>query len=267
MNHEGTPAVSDIRVHLSEMSWPEIGAAVKRGAGVVLVVGSLEQHGPHLPTATDLYIPLAVANAVAENLDLMVAAPLTYGYRSMPQTGAGEFFPGTFWLSGPVLEQAVEQIVTQLIRTGFRRILLLSWHWENMRSLWEACITAHEIARAADAKIVLVDNPGQLITTDTTREVFGPSFQGWEVEHAALAETALMQHLRPHLVRSDQIRDDHAAELLPYEVIPASHERAPASGVFATASQATAEKGRTLFTNLVESIEAIARRELEVPSR
>ncbi len=263
MNGSGESAPA----YLPEMSWPDIEQALVRGAGVGLVVGSLEQHGPHLPTATDVYIPLAVLNAVAARVDMTVAAPFFYGYRSMPQTGGGEFFPGTLFLTGPTLERAVEEVVGQLLETGFRRALVLSWHWENMRVLWEALVEARAKSDREDAKLVLIDNPGQLIQQATIDAAFGADFKGWDVEHAALAETALMQYLHPQLVRQDRIADDEATEIVPYEVIPAPRERAPGSGVFAQASLATVEKGRMLFDSLVDAVEEIARKELGLPPR
>lgn len=54
---------------LSEMTWPEVEEAISRGAGVLLPVGSTEQHGYHLPLATDAILATELAAAVAEDLD------------------------------------------------------------------------------------------------------------------------------------------------------------------------------------------------------
>ena len=44
----------------TELTWPEIAEAAERGAGVVVPVGSTEQHGPHLALSTDAVLPAAV---------------------------------------------------------------------------------------------------------------------------------------------------------------------------------------------------------------
>src|ERR671921_504936 len=104
---------------LAEMTWPEIDEAIQRGAGVLLPVGSTEQHGYHLPLATDVILPTELALSVAEELDFLVAPPVSYGYRSRPLSGGGEGFVGTTSLQGRTLMALVEDILGELIRQGF----------------------------------------------------------------------------------------------------------------------------------------------------
>jgi creatinine amidohydrolase len=254
-------------LRLSELSTLAISRAVERGAAIALVVGSMEQHGPHLPLGTDLLIPVALAELLSQNLDLVMAPPIPYGCRSMPQVGAGEFFPGTLSIDGGILGRFIESVISQLVATGFRKILLFSWHWENMRVVWESGMRAFEAYEGEGLKLVVQDNPGRLITPDTIAAVFGADFAGWELEHASIAETSLMQWLYPELVQSELIMDDMPREVVPYDVIPAVRARAPRSGVFGPATRASATSGELLARDLSEGLSGIVQRELGVSVR
>ena len=81
---------------LAEMTWEEVGDAIASDAGVILPVGAIEQHGPHLPTATDTLLAQELAAAVAGELGLVVAPAVSYGYRSRPRSGAGKASPAPF---------------------------------------------------------------------------------------------------------------------------------------------------------------------------
>jgi creatinine amidohydrolase len=189
----------------------------------------------------------------------------------MPQTGGGEFFGGNLSVDGSVLGAFAEGVIAQIIRLGFTRVLLLSWHWENMRVLWEAGVRAYETVRNPDVTITVIDNPGQLISATTIARVFGEDFAGWDLEHASIAETSLMEWLYPDLVRAHLIVDDEPQGVVPYEVIPANRGRAPRSGVFGPATRASRDKGDLLARDLTEGIGEIISRELKVvnasPSR
>ncbi len=64
-------------VLMEEMTWPEIKRAMQTGKNtVILVAASIEQHGPHLPTATDTIIGYALAEAVAKKLGIALVAPV-----------------------------------------------------------------------------------------------------------------------------------------------------------------------------------------------
>lgn len=249
---------------LSELTASEVDQAIARQAAIGVVVGSVEQHGPHLPLATDLYIPQAILNHLTLVMDCVTAPPIPYGCRSMPQTGGGEFFGGNLSVDGSVLGSFVEAVIVQIIRLGFTRILLLSWHWENMRVLWEAGVRAYETVRHPEVTITVIDNPGQLISATTIVRVFGENFAGWDLEHSSIAETSLMQWLYPDLVRGHLIVDDAPQGVVPYEVIPANKDRAPRSGVFGPATQASPDKGDLLARDLTEGIAEILSRELHV---
>ena len=106
---------------------------------VILPIGALEAHGPHLPLGADQIQAEATALALADRVDGLVAPTVAYG--SAP--GARRF-PGTVSLSMAELETHVAGILGELARSGVRRILVLSGHAErgHMAALREAADVA-----------------------------------------------------------------------------------------------------------------------------
>ncbi len=88
---------------IEEMTWEEVRSAAAADLPVVISIGSIEQHGPHLPLATDCILPVGVALEAAKQVPLLVAPPIRYGARSRALSGGGETFPGTLSLRGSIL--------------------------------------------------------------------------------------------------------------------------------------------------------------------
>ena len=136
-------------VFMSEMSWIQYRERVAtEGAVVLLPVGALEQHGPHLPLGTDAILATEMARRAAERLDGVVAPPLTYGYKSQPRTGGGNHFCGTTSLDGGTLAATVHDLIREFARHGARRIAVIDGHYENQMFLTEGIDLAIRDARA-----------------------------------------------------------------------------------------------------------------------
>lgn len=239
---------------LERLTWPEVAGAVEGGAGVVLPVGSTEQHGPHLPLATDALLAADLALAVAEEHDLLVAPTVAYGYRSRPLSGGGQGFVGTTSVSGRTLMALVEDVLGELLRHGFRRLVLLNWHFENSGFVYEAAHLA--AAHRDDARIVVLEMPFQDLPDATMEALFGCEFPGWATEHAAILETSLMLHLHPDLVLWDRAVDDRSARAPWWDVVPPPDAFIPASGTLWKATRASAEKGRLAWQDIVSQVAA-----------
>jgi creatinine amidohydrolase len=244
---------------MEEMTWVEVRDAAAAGLPVVLPVGATEQHGPHLPLNTDCVIPVGIALEVAKRLPLVVAPPVRFGAKSRPLSGGGETFPGTLSLRGPTLIETLHQVLAALVRSGFRRLCVQNWHYENSGYLWEACdMTASD---HPDAKFVVLDRPLPEFDPEQLVQLFPQGFPGWNVEHAASMETSLMLTLRPDLVRRDQMVDDAAERRPTWEVIPAPDEIVPKSGVLWRPSEGSAEIGRLYLHWAADRLETALRTE------
>jgi creatinine amidohydrolase len=236
------------------LTWPEVRDAISRDAGIAIPIGATEQHGLHLPLGTDFIIAERLAEAVADPLDLLVTPPVAYGNRSRPLSGGGQGFPGTMSLSARTFMAVLEDVVAESLRPGFRRVVLLNWHFENVNLVYEAASLAYERSMNADARVVVFENPEGTPSDAVMEAMFPDGFPGWDVEHAAILETSLMLHLSPDLVLVERAVDDQAPRRVAYDVIPPPDDFISSSGTLWKATQATAESGRLFWDEMVNHI-------------
>ena len=97
---------------VEHMTWEEYRGEVGQRI-IILPVGSLEQHGPHLPLNTDAVISRELALMAAEELEAMVLPSIVYGYKSQ---GGGQLFPGTTSLDGTTLINLMLDILRETYR-------------------------------------------------------------------------------------------------------------------------------------------------------
>ena len=178
----------------NELSWPEVLQAVERpGATLIWPFGACEQHGPHLPLATDALFAERLLNAVLQELPR--EAPIW----SLPVQAIGfspehASFPGTLSLTSEWLISLVVQLGEQLAAMGWTRLVLFNAHGGQIALLQ---VAARELRHRCPGLAVLpcflwsgVDGLASLI----------PEPELSDGLHAGLAETSLMQHLAPPLV-------------------------------------------------------------------
>jgi creatinine amidohydrolase len=244
---------------MEEMTWPEVAAAAKANLPVVLPIGSTEQHGPHLPLGTDCYLPQGIALEVAKRIPLVVAPPIRFGARSRALSGGGETFPGTLSLRANTLITTIREVLGGLARSGFKRLCVQNWHYENAGLLWEACDLAAE--DYPDIRILLLEISFPNFSPEELRELFPEGFPGWDVEHASIMETSMMFVLRPDLVRRDRIVDDEARRHPSWDVVPAPDDFIPKSGVLWHPTEATDEIGRKFVDAVSRRLEEALRTE------
>src|SRR5258706_489905 len=113
-----------------DLTQPEIAAQFKKNPLVILPAGSVEQHGPHLPTGTDIYAANVIGHAVAERMDGLVlpGGPLGVTPMHMP-------FEGTITLTPETYQRVVVESCESTAKHGAKRLLILNWHEGNIPSL------------------------------------------------------------------------------------------------------------------------------------
>jgi creatinine amidohydrolase len=112
-------------VRLEDMNWMDVESYLQTDDRLILVTGACEQHG-YLSLATDSKIPLALADAASEKTGVPVAPPVPFGFS--PGFAA---YPGTISLRLETLLLLVDDIVRDVYRQGFRRLLFLNGHGGN----------------------------------------------------------------------------------------------------------------------------------------
>jgi creatinine amidohydrolase len=246
-------------IALAEMTWPEVAERIKHDPIVIIPFGATEQHGPHLPLSVDVHLSTGMAMEVARRVDGLVASTLAYGYKSMPRSGGGPFFPGTINLDGHTLSCVVRDIAREWHRHGVRKLVFLDGHFENQWFITEGIDLAVRELRDPKLRVMRLQY-WDFFTEATLKQVF-PSgdFSSIALEHAAVIETSLMLHFQPQLVRKELIPDNPSANPPPYDVFPAKRSFVPDSGALITAAGATAEKGRIMAEQAAADIAAAAR--------
>jgi creatinine amidohydrolase len=222
-----------------QQTWEDVRDLRSRGLEMaILPIGSTEQHGPHLSLEVDTTLAERVAHSVSSRTGAIVLPTLPYGCA----LGHTRHWPGTLSLSPQVLASVVCEVLEDAIAYGFTRLLLLSGHLTNAAPLRCALETLRE--RHPNLQIA---QKHLLEASARTRAAY---FEDAEDLHANCAETALMQHLAPDLVRQNKIFDDpdRTESLFFSYTVPftsvAGHTGSP--------SKATPALGAELFEALVE---------------
>jgi len=116
---------------LGRLSWTEVKDAAERDPVILVPIGAIEQHGPHLPVHEDSIVAEWSAYKIAEltdgEVDVLVAPALHYGHSP---TFRG--FEGNLSLSAETLRAAVRDIIESLVKSGFKRIVLVDNNGGNV---------------------------------------------------------------------------------------------------------------------------------------
>ncbi len=188
---------------LAELRASDLGDKLTSESILVLPLGAVEQHGPHLPFNTDLVIAERCAEsavaAAGDSLDLWLLEPLAYT-KSNEHAGT----PGTVWLGPETMLRVLDDIGRSLAATPARKLALLNGHGGNSSLLNVAC---RELRLNHGLETFLLhpslppDQGGDDGTGDDSSPT-GLSELGMGI-HAGMAETSMMLHLRPDLVRME----------------------------------------------------------------
>jgi creatinine amidohydrolase len=173
---------------LEEMSWPEVAKLARQKKMVLIPVGAIEQHGPHLPLNCDLTAASEVSMRVARKIGAVVAPSIAPGVSThhMP-------FPGTITLSTSTFIKVVKEYCASLASHGFMDIVLVNGHGGNSASLTIASSEARE--ELSPARVYHV-NWWEFIPRD-----LGTAMSYEVGYHANGPETSWMMALRPKLVK------------------------------------------------------------------
>lgn len=248
---------------LADLDWMSYEKRVAEGDAIILLpIGAIEQHGPHMSMNPDVLIPQAISDAVAQGLNNgLVAEPISYGYKSQVKSGGGNFFPGTTCVDGKTLINLVRDVIAAYARHGNRQFVLVNGHFENSMFIVEGIDLAIERLRHDGIHIeVMLLSYWDYVTQETIQTVFPDGFTGWDVEHGGVLETSLMLHLHPDLVDMEKVIHHEPAVFPPYDIFPSDVEWVPKSGTLSSAKNASVDSGQLLFdvcvSGIVSSIKA-----------
>jgi creatinine amidohydrolase len=239
-------------LQLSHMTWEEVGAAVQGGVETAMLpIGATEQHGPHLGCGMDTAIAHTLCYDVAKQADVLLLPTLPYGC----SVGHSKRWPGTLALNPKTLIDVVSDLGDWVVSSGIRRLLLVNGHVTNEAPL--RC--ALEMLRARhDGFMVALINTAQL--SPRVKQAHFADANDW---HANDAETALMMHLHPEIVRPEKLSEADDPDRTDGCIFSHPVNRTSLNGVTGQPSLATKEKGQILYQWMQEDLLAIVQRATE----
>jgi len=230
-------------VLMDELNMNEFSERVKKGGLVILPIGSVEEHGEHLPLCTDSIQAEALVKRLSEKFDAMVAPAIRYG-----ECSATRNFPGTITITFDTLRALVREVLEELCRNGIRRIIVLSGHAgrAHMIALREA---GKEVVRKVpDLKLMVLSD------YEIAYDLLGKGFDR-DDGHAGTIETSRALQIRPDLVKG---KPKKGVFRPPKYMIYNDPERFFPRGIWGDPSKASAEKGKKVedyvFKELVKMI-------------
>ena len=255
---------------LTLATWQEVERCLARSRGIVIPMGSTEQHGPSGLIGTDSICASAVAEGLAERAGALLGPAI--------ELGAAQFnlgFPGTISLRSSTLMALVEDYVRSLARHGFDRFYFVNGHGGNIapaRAAFQDLYAEYSLGREPRARPIRcrLRSWWELPTADRLRrELFGE----WEGMHATPSEVAIVLAVQPEATRSApqtpprkvsaQFLRDHAGD---NHYDADAHRRAfPDGRVGSDPSLASAELGRRLLDATVADALADYQAFLEEP--
>ena len=225
---------------MEEMNWKEIEDYLKNRDSVIVPIGSMEQHGPCLPLATDTIVASAIAQEVGKRTNTLVAPCLRPGLSLVPHMA----FPGTITLDPKTFSDVIEQTIKSLYKHGFRKFLLVNAHGLNdspIASAMQVC------SRDLDELRFMVANWWEM---KSVKDQIEKEFPGHIVGHAEEVEASLMLYLNEKLVKLKPIKHDNLPSF--YVSLKNIRKELTDTGVISgDLSKAKKEIGKKIFDNSV----------------
>jgi creatinine amidohydrolase len=263
---DGYMTSSFIRETMLEMTWVEIKEAAEKDAVVLFPIGVVEEHGPHLTVAADIYLSYLVAREARKYLqqrgkESIIAPPFYWGIN-----GTTVKFPGSFVVSRKTMTAMLVELHMSLKNWGFKKIVDIPGHGEtdHLLAIGDALKEVYEstgegvymvlptfMAEKAGVKrspyIVLVDVP----------ELSGTDPDSYLDIHAGALEVSPMLHFFPDIVNTEILKtlEPTKVTLKDYRLWEEGGEffdRMSPKGYAGNPASANPELGRIMIEKFVE---------------
>jgi len=239
---------------LHELSSPASSTVLGESSVLVLPVGAIEGHGPHLPLSTDALIAEAAASAAVirssgEGVDVWQLPTL-----SITKSDEHAWASGTLWLEPETMLRTIGDIGRSVMATPARTLVFVNGHGGNMAIL---AVALRDLRRRFGLRTFLLPAPNISLPTGA---IGLPDELGMGI-HGGFVETSLVMHLRPDLVDASRFARSVPEELAPFRHLgfagrPVSFgwlsDDFGASGVIGDPTGASAAAGAGLFQSWVD---------------
>lgn len=243
------------KIFYFELTWPEVKEAVEAGKIPLLPVGSTEQHGPHLPLITDIFLAYSICVRAAEKApeDLLVMPPVCYGCSEHHMD-----FPGTISIAGDHFIDYVYDICKSLTAHGFERMIIVNGHGGNTPYL---DVVIRQVSNETSSICAMI--PWWNLVVEEASRLRESDFPGG-MAHSGELETSMWLHLKPESVYMEKAVKDNGfqkSEFIWFDLMGKSPayfserwSKFSRTGILGDPTVATAEKGEKLLNAAVENL-------------
>lgn len=235
-------------LHLS--TWPEVETYLQQSSGIILPIGSTEQHGPTGLIGTDSICAEVIAQGVGEAAQAMVGPTINVGM-ALHHTA----FPGTISLRPSTLILVVRDYLTSLAKAGFTKFFFINGHGGNIATLKAAFSETY--AHLAEIQVPTADRVQCQLANwfmssavlQLTRELYGDQ----EGSHATPSEVAVTQYMYPSAIKQAPLSPEVARG---HKIYGAANfrDRYPDGRMGSNPALAHPEHGRQLYDLAVKDL-------------
>lgn len=242
-------ARSGASIRADEVTSPEFAKLAKEGRLFIVPVGSLEEHGSHLPLGTDTMQAEEVVRRLAEEFGAVIMPTIGYG-----ECRSTHNFPGTVTLSFETVQAMARDILSELSRNGVTKVLFLTGHAGS----------GHMAALRLGAQRVVDEHPNLEVMVvsdyDVAYELKGKEFPE-DDGHAGLIETSRILNIRKELVRKPR---PVGRTRPPKFMVLADPERHIPTGVMGDPRGANSAKGARIDDYVVDGLSQMVARNFRI---
>lgn len=233
---------------LDELTKDEFAARLRDNPVVILPIGAVEEHGPHLPLCTDSIQAEALAIRLAKESDALIAPPIRYG-----ECATVRNFPGTITLSFDTLRALVREILEEMCRNGIRRVLVLSGHAGRVHLVALREAGKEVVKRYTDLRLLVLSD------YEIAYELLGKEVDA-DDGHGGTIETSRVMQLRADLVKGAPPASWEKPP--PYYVVVPDPESHFPNGLWGDPTKASAEKGQRFEDYVFEKLVGLVKEHL-----
>ena len=237
----------EVRMQLALSTWQEVETYLEYSSGIIIPIGSTEQHGPNGLIGTDAICPTKIAGGMAEIENMMIAPTINYGMSQHHMA-----FAGTITLKPSTLVRVVSDVVESLRQHGFTHFYFINGHGGNIAPVTSAFTEIYAELDGSES------NPPRCRLANWWRdhsiaalanELYGEA----EGYHATVSEVALSYYAHPEAIKQVTMSPDIAPT---GEIYDAAHFRSsfPDGRIGSNPSLASIEDGERFYQLAMNSL-------------
>jgi creatinine amidohydrolase len=259
---------------MADMTYPEVEQAARDGAVVLWGLGVIEEHGPHLPLGTDVYLPSATLRLARRRLEARgiraIIAPVFYwGVNNV--TGS---FAGSFTVRPDTMRELMVDVFGSLAKDGFQRVFCLSGQGDALHNQTMAdAIRKGRVQTGIRAYFVIASGWAERLGFDAADPQFlvypfDPPRGRFADVHAGAGETSMAWAACPALVRESVLRTLAPTNLGPDDLEEwrrgwANARQKTPLGYLGDPASADAERGRGILEGQAALVTEVIAKKIE----